>query len=151
MKRTLALLLITLVCASNALAGDAKIEAVIAVDKDTRPATTFAADVPKLYAFFRSKGTEKGDKLRAVWIAEDVGDAAPAKSRIDEATLTADQADYYGAFSLSKPIKGWPVGQYKVEIYSGDELATTAEFAIAAVDSEEEDSGDEAKDDSSGD
>jgi hypothetical protein len=53
------------------------VETAIAKDSDTPPATTFSADVPKLYAFFKSTGTKKGDSLRSVWIAEDVGDAAP--------------------------------------------------------------------------
>jgi hypothetical protein len=140
MKRTLALVIAAISCASVARAGDAKVEAVIAVDKDTRPTTTFAANVPKLYAFFRTKGTESGDTLRGVWIAEDVGDAAPANTKIDEATLTADQEDFYGAFSLTKPTKGWPIGKYRVEIYNGDELATTVEFTIKGNKSEKKDS-----------
>ncbi len=130
MKRTFSLLFATVICASVARAGEAKVEAAIAVDQDTKPATTFAPDVPKLYAFFKSKGTEKGEKLRGVWIAEDVGEAAPANTKIDESTLTADQDDFYGAFSLSKPNKGWPVGKYRVEIYEGDELTTTVKFTI---------------------
>ena len=145
MKRIFALLIITTICASVALAGTAKVEAAIAVDKDAKPTTTFAADVPKLYAFFRSKGTQTGDKLRGVWIAEDVGNAAPEKTKIDEATLTADENDFYGAFSLTKPTKGWPAGKYRVAIYVGDELATTAKFTIKS----DEDSEDESKDDSS--
>ena len=144
MKRIFALLLITLMGASVARAGDAKVEAVIAVDKDTRPTTTFAADVPKLYAFFRTKGTESGDKLRGVWIAEDVGEAAPENTKIDESTLTADQDDFYGAFSLSKPDNGWPVGTYRVEIYDGGELATTVRFNISAKKRDSDESKEES-------
>jgi hypothetical protein len=146
MKRTFVLLAAGLICAPLAHGGDAKVEAAIAVDQDTKPATTFGADVPKLYAFFRTKGTEKGEKLRGVWIAENVGSAAPANTKIDEATLTADQDDFFGAFSLSKPNKGWPVGKYRVEIYEGDELATTVEFTIGA---KKKDSDDESKEESS--
>jgi hypothetical protein len=146
MKRTFALLLVTLVCTAVARAGDAKVEAAIAVDQETRPATTFAPDVPKLYAFFKTQGTEKGEKLRGVWIAEDVGDAAPANTKIDEATLTADQEDFFGAFSLSKPNKGWPIGKYRVEIYDGDELATTVKFTISAAKSKKD--ADESQEDS---
>jgi hypothetical protein len=132
MKRLLALLTSFLVLAS-AYAGDVKVEAIIAVDGDTKPATSFTSDTPKLFAFFRSKGTETGDKLRGVWIAEDVGDAAPANTKIDEATVTADKDDFHGAFSLSKPTKGWPIGRYKVEIYDEDELITTVKFTITAA------------------
>ena len=145
MKPTPSLLIIlSVLCTSLAHAGDAKVEAAIAVDQDTKPATSFAADVPKLYAFFKTKGTEKGEKLRGVWIAEDVGQAAPSNTKIDESTLTADQDDFYGAFSLSKPNKGWPVGKYRVEIYDGDELATTVEFTIGAKKKDSDESKDES-------
>ena len=130
--------------ASQIQAGQAKVEAAIAVDQDTKPTTSFSSNVPKLYAFFRTKGTHDGDKLRGVWIAEDVGDAAPANTKIDEATLTADQDDFFGAFSLTKPTKGWPAGKYRVEIYDGDELATSVKFTIKAGKSK-----DESEDDSS--
>lgn len=132
MKRLLALLFATLIFTS-AHAGDVKVESVIAVDGDTKPATTFTSDTPKLFAFFRTKGTEKGDDLRGVWIAEDVGDAAPANTKIDEATVTGDEDNFHGAFSLSRPDKGWPVGKYKVDIYDGDELVTTVRFTITAA------------------
>jgi len=132
MKRIIALFAAIMVFAS-AHSGEVKVESVIAVDGDTKPASTFASDVPKLFAFFRSKGTEKGDKLRGVWIAEDVGEAAPANTKIDEVTVTGDEDDFHGAFSLSKPDKGWPVGKYRVEIYDGDELATTVKFSVTAA------------------
>jgi hypothetical protein len=112
-------------------AGVAKVESAIALDGDTPPATTFQADVPKLNAFFRSEGTKQGDKFRGVWIAEDVGDVAPKETKIDEAGMTADKDNFYGAFSLSKPTKGWPVGKYRAETYVNDKLASTAKFTIA--------------------
>ena len=118
---------------TSAHAGDVKVESVIAVDGDTKPATTFASDVPKLYAFFRTKGTAKGGKLRGAWIAEDVGDAAPPNTKIDEATITGDEDNFHGAFSLSKPDNGWPVGKYQVEIYADGALVTTVKFTITAA------------------
>lgn len=132
MKRLFAIIAAIFILAS-AQAGDVKVESVIAVNGETKPATSFASDTPKLYAFFRSKGTEKGDKLRGVWIAEDVGDTAPANTKIDESTLTGDEDNFHGAFSLSKPEKGWPVGKYKVEFYDEDELVGTVRFTITAA------------------
>lgn len=132
MNRLFALLFaVSVVTASYA--GVVTVKCAIAVDKDTKPATSFTSDTPKLYAFFLSKGTEKGDLLRGVWIAEDVGEAAPESTIIDEATLTADKDDFGGAFSASKPDKGWPIGKYKVEIYDGEELVWTANFTITAA------------------
>ena len=44
---------------AQADAGKFKVEAAIAVDQDTKPATAFATSVPKLYAFFKSTGTHE--------------------------------------------------------------------------------------------
>jgi hypothetical protein len=147
MKRFLPLFLAVVLCASGAYAGP-KIEATVSKDKDSKPMDVFPADVPKIYAFFKSTGTKKGDSLRGVWIAVNVGDAAPKGSKIDEATVTATQDDESGSFSLSKPTNGWPVGGYRVDIYDGKDLATSVKFAIEADASSEADD-DDAKSDSS--
>ena len=130
MKRFIALFVLSLICALPAFAGDLKVRVAIAKDSETRPATVFPSSIPKLYAFYLTEGTEKGDKIRGVWIAEDVGSAAPKNTKIDEATLTGDRDDFGGAFSLSKPNNGWPVGKYRVEVYVDDDLEATAKFTI---------------------
>ena len=99
-------------------------------DASANPTSQFATDTAKIYCLWKADGIQSATPVRGVWIAEDVGEAAPANTKIDEATVTADQDDFYGAFSLPKPTKGWPVGKYRVEIYSGDELATSVEFSI---------------------
>ncbi|HJT80452.1 MAG TPA: hypothetical protein VJ719_04565, partial [Chthoniobacterales bacterium] len=63
---------------------------------------------------------------------------------IDEATLTADEDDFYGAFSLSKPTQGWPLGDYRVDIYKGDQVATSVNFIIE----DEPDQSDNAEEES---
>ena len=82
-----------------------------------------------------------------------MGDAAPKNTKIDEAILTADQDDFYGAFSLSKPTKGWPEGAYRVDIYNGDEVAVLAKFTIKkggkSEDSGESNDSEESEEDSS--
>jgi hypothetical protein len=132
MKRLLSIVVFTLICASQLPAADATVEAVMAKDQDSEPTDTFAVDVPKLFAFFKTKGSKKGDKFRAVWIAEEVGDAADPETTIGEDSLAADQDDAYGAFSLSKPTNGWPIGKYRVEIYLGDsnDAAASVKFTI---------------------
>src|SRR4051812_6405981 len=105
MKSLLAVVLSALFCVLNVHAGDVKVEAVIATGKNSKPTDAFEPHVKKLYAFFKTEGSTKGDKFRGVWIAEDVRDAADPNTTIDEATLTADEDNFYGAFSISKPTK----------------------------------------------
>ena len=137
MKRLMIFALVMVFGAMLVQAADLTVEAVLAEDKDSEPTDVFAPDVAKIYAFFKTKGSKKGDKLRAVWIAEDVGEAAPQNTKIDEATLTADNDDFFGAFSLSKPTKGWPLGDYRVDIYNGEQVATSVSFIIEEEDKPE--------------
>jgi hypothetical protein len=69
-------------------------------------------------------------KVKTVWTAVDVGDAAPANTQIDEAEVTLD-ASGKTHFTLSVPNSGaWPAGKYKVEIYLNDKLDRTLEYTI---------------------
>jgi hypothetical protein len=132
MKRIFAFVIPALICAAHLYAGQMKVEAYMAKDEDgEEKTTTFGVDAPTVYAHFKTEGSAKGDKLRSVWIAEDVGDVAPAGTKIDEASVTVDGDDFEGKFSLSKPNNGWPVGKYRVDIYAGDDVVTSLKFTIS--------------------
>jgi hypothetical protein len=148
MKRTFTLLFSALICAAVARAGDVKIKAVMSTGPEGEPTTTFATDTPNIFAFFKTKGAKDGDKVRGVLIAEDVGDVAPANTKVFETSVTLDGDTDDGDFNFSMPTKGWPAGKYRVEIYAGDELATTVKFTIKAA-SKKKDSEESEGDDSS--
>jgi hypothetical protein len=147
MKQTLALLIGMIICASVARGGDVKITAMTASGPKDKPTTIFTTETPEVLVLFKTKGAQKGDKLRGVWIADDVGDAAPANTKIDEKTLTLEGDTDDGNFSCTKPTKGWPAGKYHVDIYANDELATTAKFTIEATKKTEKKSEDPADED----
>ena len=120
-------------CAAFAHGGEVKVEATMMTNPEGKETTTFAADAPKLFAVFKTKGVSDGDKIRGVWIADDVGAAAPKGTKIDEKALTAEGDTEDGVFSLSKPNNGWPVGKYHLEIYVNDQLITKLKFTISAA------------------
>jgi hypothetical protein len=107
------------------------LHAALAKELTGEPTTTFPPDHPKIYARWQGEALVKGDKIRSVWIAEDVGDVAPKNYKLDEASTTADGPRAFGTFHLTKPNKGWPVGKYRVEFYEGDTLVETVKFEIA--------------------
>ena len=136
-----------LICLSVVKAGAVSVKVRMTAGPQDPPSTTFASNTPKLYAIFKTEGAKTGDKIRGVLIAEDVGDVAPANTKVLETILDVEGDTEVGDFSFSKPTNGWPVGKYRVEIYVNDELATTAKFTINAAkkksaDEEEEESGD---------
>ncbi len=136
-----------LICLSVVKAGAVSVKVRMTTGPQDPPSTTFASNTPNLYAIFKTEGAKAGDKIRGVLIAEDVGDVAPANTKVLETILDVEGETEAGDFSFSKPTNGWPVGKYRVEIYLNDELATTAKFTIKAAkkkssDEEEEESGD---------
>lgn len=147
-------LIAIIISASVARAGDVKVKVTLTTESEDEPVTSFTADTPKLFAIFKTKGIKNGDKVRGVLIAEDVGDAAPANTKVLEKTLTLEEDTDDGDFNFSKPTAGWPAGKYRIEIYVNDELATTAKFTIKAGKSkkksdEESEDSEKSKDESS--
>jgi len=141
-------IIVGLVSIPAAQAGDFKVDAMMMTEPHGRELTTYVADARNLYATFKAKGTKEGDNIRCVWVADDVGDAAPKETKIDEKTISA-KGDMDGEFSLSKPTNGWPLGKYHIEIYVNDELATKVQFEIKSAgksksdkDEDEEESSD---------
>jgi hypothetical protein len=96
--------------------------------------TRFSTDTPKIYARWQGHGLHSQAVIRAVWIAEDVGDVAPRNSTIDEATSLVAVPDAHGVFTLSRPESGWAPGAYRVEFYVDEQLADTVKLKIERPD-----------------
>jgi hypothetical protein len=92
--------------------------------------TTFPADTPKIYARWQGRGLRNHVRIRALWIAEDIGGDAPLNYTVDEATAVASNPDAHGVFTLAKPESGWAPGAYRVEFYVDDELVETVKLEI---------------------
>jgi hypothetical protein len=91
----------------------------------------FARDTPKIVCVWRGKGIASGTVLKGVWIAEDVGNAAPPNYKIVDKSITI-QVENEGSLNVTKPTNGWPVGKYRLEIYLNDTLVKTLPFTIKA-------------------
>ena len=95
------------------------------------PTSTFPPDQPVINLVVSVANAPEGTKVKTVWTAVDVGDAAPANTKIDEVEVTLD-ASGNAHFTMSVPSSGaWPVGKYKVEVYLNDKLDRTLEYNIA--------------------
>src|SRR5258707_221585 len=100
MKRVFACWLIgIMICASMARAGDVKITVITSAGEKGKPTTVFTPDTPELFAAFKITGAKKGDELGAAWFADDVGDAAPANTKIAEKAGTVEGAFDGSTFS----------------------------------------------------
>jgi hypothetical protein len=109
------------------------LHAALAKELTAEPTTSFTPDLKRIFCRWQGEALHKGDKIRCVWIAEDVGEVAPPNYKVDETDATANGPEAFGTFTLSRPNKGWPLGKYRVELYAGDQLADTLKFTIAAA------------------
>ena len=92
--------------------------------------TTFSSDTPQIYARWHGDRLRKGAKVRAVWIAENIGEDFPRDYKVDEATAITEGPVAHGAFTLSRPEDGWALGDYHVEFYVDDVLVNTVKLKI---------------------
>jgi hypothetical protein len=106
------------------------IAAVLAREPGGEPVDFFTTETPDIYLRWQGQALPADTKIRCVWIAQNVGSAAPANYHVDEATTTANELQTAGIFTLSKPKAGWPEGEYRVEIYVGTRLVETLPFTI---------------------
>jgi len=95
------------------------------------PTTSFDPSADAFHLTFVVIGAEPEDVLKSVWIAADVGDAAPRNTVIDEAMITLGKRDESGSFRLQRGANPWPAGDYEVKLYVNDRLAQTLPFTVA--------------------
>jgi hypothetical protein len=95
-----------------------------------KPSTTFSSNTPQIYVRWQGQRLRKGGKVKAVWIAENIGEDFPQDYKVDEASATVESQNARGAFTLARPEDGWAVGDYRVEFYVDDVLMETAKIKI---------------------
>ncbi|MDQ2994019.1 MAG: DUF5057 domain-containing protein [Pseudomonadota bacterium] len=112
-----------------------KMETVVTNSETSKtPVTTFAPTTEKIYLNWQAQGLRVGQKIKAVWIADDTHGAAPNNYKVVESSVDVGKelkdSGMVGTFSASKPTAGWPVGDYHVEIYVDSNLANNTKFSI---------------------
>ena len=102
----------------------------LAKDRSGKPLTTFSSNTPEIYARWQGQRLRKGAKVKAVWIAENIGEDFPQDYKIDEASAVAETPHAHGAFTLVRPEDGWAPGDYRVEFYVDDVVVDAVKMKI---------------------
>jgi hypothetical protein len=102
----------------------------LSTDRLAKPMTTFSTDTPEICARWQGTRLRKGAKVKAVWIAQNIGEDFPQDYKVDEASATVESQNAHGAFTLARPEDGWPIGDYRVEFYVDDVLVEAAKLKI---------------------
>ena len=102
-----------------------------AKDQFGKVSTTFSTDTPQIYVRWQGQRLRKGGKVKAVWIAENIGEDFPPDYKVDEASAVATTPTGRGAFTLARPEDGWMPGDYRVEFYVDNVLVDAVKMKIA--------------------
>jgi len=113
-----------------AFAAPAYSDVVISDSANGKELRTFKPTTPKIYVRSTLTGADKAVKARAEWIAVKA-EGAPANYKIDATELSAGPAMNKVQFSFSKPTAGWPVGDYRVDLFLDGKKATDVKFSVA--------------------
>ncbi len=103
----------------------------LAKERFGKQMTTFSSNTSEIYARWQGHRLREGAKVKAVWIAENIGEDFPQDYKVDEASAIAETPKAHGAFTLTRPEDGWAVGNYRVEFYVDDVLVDTVKLKIA--------------------
>jgi len=102
----------------------------LAKDRFGKAMTTFSSKTPEIYARWQGQRLRQGATVKAVWIAENIGEDFPQDYKVDEASAVATSPTARGAFTLARPEDGWMPGDYRVEFYVDDVLVDTVKMKI---------------------
>ena len=102
----------------------------LAKDRFGKPTTTFSSNTPEIYARWHGQRLRQGARVKAVWIAENIGEDFPQDHKVDEASAVAASPTARGAFALARPEDGWMPGDYRVEFYVDDVLVDAVKMKI---------------------
>jgi hypothetical protein len=80
------------------------------------------------HAVVQIENAPANSKIKVVWYATDVGQAAPCNTRIDAHEISADGTRYID-FNLT-PETTWPPGKYRAEITFNDILEQVIDFSV---------------------
>jgi hypothetical protein len=102
----------------------------LAKDRFGKSTTSFTSNTPEIYARWQGQRLRQGANVKAVWIAENIGEDFPPDYKIDEATAVAASTATGGVFTLARPEEGWMPGDYRVEFYVDDVLVDVVKMKI---------------------
>lgn len=83
-----------------------------------KPSETFSADVAEIFVVFQLHQHDSEFKVYGRWVVEKGEGVVPHHVLgVDAMLLTTE--DESGYISLKRPPTGWPIGDYKVQIFTG--------------------------------
>ncbi len=116
--------------AAAAWAGEPRFEGLVLSDaKGGAAKNVFSPKTPKVFLAAKLQDMPAGAKVKVVWIAEKTK-AAPPNYQIDATEHTTSRGTNNATFALNGPNAGWPVGDYRVDLFINGKPAGTQRFSV---------------------
>ena len=95
----------------------------------------YTVNTSTIYYVCTSNNARKGQKLAGVWTAVNTRGIMPNNSFIysEESSAPVDatsKTTWVAVIPAKMPPKGWPVGEYKVDLYYKNEIIDTQKFSV---------------------
>jgi len=81
-----------------------------------------------IHAVIVMDSVKPGTIIKGNWVSVDAIEIPDYQ--IDSAEVEATSNDVRAHFALSRPTNGWPIGNYRLDIYVNDEYSTSVPFSI---------------------
>ena len=116
---------------SESCAGSPRYSDMVLSDaQDGAAKSTFAPTTAKIFLRSKVADVPSGSRLKSDWIAEKT-QVAPPNYKIDSYEMKSGPLMNSVTFSMSKPTAGWPVGDYRVDIFIDNKPAGQVKFKVA--------------------
>src|SRR5215831_18175278 len=102
----------------------------LARDRFGKATTTFSSNTLEICARWQGQRLRQSASVKAVWIAENIGEDFPQDYKVDEASAVAETPTARGAFTLARTEDGWMPGDYRVEFYVDDILVDAVKMKV---------------------
>jgi hypothetical protein len=102
----------------------------LAKDRLGQPMTTLSSNTSQIYARWQGQRLRTGATVKAVWVAENIGEDFPQDYKVDEVSAVAESPTAHGTFTLARPEDGWAPGDYRVEFYVDGVLVDAVKLKI---------------------
>ena len=103
---------------------------VLSDAKDGKAVSTFTPSTPKIFIRASVADVPDGKKVKAEWIAVKTA-VAPPNYKIDATEMVVFKNMTRVDYSMTRPNKGWPEGDYRVDMYIDGKKATQVTFKVA--------------------
>lgn len=104
------------------------------VSKDLNPLRVtdrFTPDSPVIHAVLVFQDARPGTKIRGSWVAVDAIETRNYEIHSNDVTVKGNEDTAH--FELSKPDKGWPAGNYRLDISVDDKFVMSTPFRVVNV------------------